>query len=275
MTTTPTFEIAQWGAAHATAALATQVRNRPVSWATVRRYRNDMAAGRWTLNGEGIIFDPDGRLIDGQHRLHALAELPDTTVTLAIVRGVSESAQLTMNQGRKRSAGQQLQMLGVLQGNIVASGVRNYLALTTGLLFRDNKLVTETITTPLVEEWVEKNRDKITALNGMVSDMRKADAPSSVAYCAALMFHDKSPEHVAEFFHLLAHGAGGPDHPITVLDKRLQRHRREGIRISNRDMLGLYVQAWNAWRKGLKLTKFQRPRGGHWTEKTFPAVSAA
>lgn len=55
-----------------------------------------------------------------------------------------------------------------------------------------------------------------------------------------------------------------------TLDKRLQRMRREGLKMPERDYLALFILAWNAWRDGKQMSKFQRPRGGRWSEANFP-----
>lgn len=255
--------------------LATSIRNRKIVTTAVNRYRNDMANGRWGFAGDPIRLDNAGHLIDGQHRLTALAQLPDgTAIDFLVIEGLDPETQMAMDQGRLRQAAQQLQMLGVKDANTVAAGVRLYLSYRHGYLFRDNKLGQEHITTAYIESWVAEHDDMVSFLGGFITNIRLTDAPGSVAYAAAIIFANTNPMQATEFFKLLSHGAGGADHPITVLDKRLQRHRREGVRISNRDALGLYVQAWNAWRKGRPLTKFQRPRGGTWTITTFPKVAA-
>lgn len=46
--------------------------NRTVSEKTVKQYADDMASGNWQLTNQGIGFYRDGRLADGQHRLHAI-----------------------------------------------------------------------------------------------------------------------------------------------------------------------------------------------------------
>ena len=48
--------------------------NRKVSRHTVSRYAHDMKSGAWTLNHQGIAFDENGVLVDGQHRLMAVIE---------------------------------------------------------------------------------------------------------------------------------------------------------------------------------------------------------
>ena len=44
-------------------------RNRPVSWSRVEAFANDMLDGNWRLTHQGICFDGDGFLVDGQTRL--------------------------------------------------------------------------------------------------------------------------------------------------------------------------------------------------------------
>ncbi len=255
--------------------LASTERNRKLSETVVKRYRNDMLSGRWLFTGDPIRFDSDGHLIDGQHRLAALAGLPaHSHIEFVVITGLDTETQMVMDQGRIRQAGQQLQMRGIKDAMLVAAGVRLYLSYRHGFLFRDNKLAQEHITTAYIESWVEEHADRVAFLGGFITNIKLTDAPPSVAYAAALIFVQANPMVTEEFFKLLSHGAGGPEHPITVLDKRLQRHRREGIKISSRDVLGLYIQTWNAWRHDKPLTRFQRPRGGTWTVGNFPKVAA-
>lgn len=50
--------------------------NRNISRSITAKYLGDMRGGRWKLTRQGIIFDTEGFLIDGQHRLSALANTP-------------------------------------------------------------------------------------------------------------------------------------------------------------------------------------------------------
>ena len=45
--------------------------NRPVSRQYVEKYARDMRAGRWHYTNQGIGFDVNGVMTDGQHRLLA------------------------------------------------------------------------------------------------------------------------------------------------------------------------------------------------------------
>jgi hypothetical protein len=46
--------------------------NRKVSWAAVGALAYDMATGAFVMTEQGIAFDANGGLVDGQHRLHAI-----------------------------------------------------------------------------------------------------------------------------------------------------------------------------------------------------------
>lgn len=77
-------------------------RNRKLS-AAWNRLRSAIVRGAWKLNGECIVFDADGVLVDGQHRLHAIAQ-SGRAVPVLVVYGVDPESFATFDQGKKRSA---------------------------------------------------------------------------------------------------------------------------------------------------------------------------
>jgi hypothetical protein len=84
--------------------------NRPVVQGRIDMYAQDMVAGAWHLNNQGVGLGPDGRLFDGQHRLRAIVRAR-TAVELLLVGGLSEQARGTIDQGRARSLGDNLRIL--------------------------------------------------------------------------------------------------------------------------------------------------------------------
>ena len=60
--------------------------------------RPDMEAGNWQWNGESIKFAEDGTLLDGQHRLAAIAE-SGVTLPVLVVRGLPNETQETAVDG--------------------------------------------------------------------------------------------------------------------------------------------------------------------------------
>jgi hypothetical protein len=82
--------------------LSKMVHNRPLSMANVKAYTDEINAGRWGLNGQGIIFDSHGRLLDGQHRMHAVIKSGKAIKTL-VIRNVSADMFSRMDVGNKRT----------------------------------------------------------------------------------------------------------------------------------------------------------------------------
>lgn len=74
-----------------------------ISRSVVRKYADDMANDLWTLNGDTIVFDADGFLKNGQHRLFAIIQ-SGKTVKMLVVRGVDPSVNNWDGQFRRTIA---------------------------------------------------------------------------------------------------------------------------------------------------------------------------
>lgn len=241
--------------------------NRKIRESRVLKYREDMETGRWQFTGEAIQFDRNEDLSNGQHRLTALAEAQVDGIWFLVIRGLPPEAQGAMDQGAKRTAGDQLAIFGTRNASNIASAVKQYLIRERGLLFRDSTLLSE-ISTPAIEQWVRSNPDRVEHLNDNLQQVRRSGGRPMVAGAAFLILADVDSSDAEEFFRLLATGGGYEGDPINTLSQRLLRDKSR--RVSPRDELALFFQAWNAWREGRTVSKFQRPRGGRYTESNFP-----
>jgi hypothetical protein len=108
-------------------------KNRPFNHSTVTSYAADIRAGHWVLSHQGIAFDENGDLMDGQHRLMAVVAAKTaiqslvTTGIPAIVEnnGIPLSTMDVVDRHRVRGIGQQLTLShGWQNGNRVAATVR-------------------------------------------------------------------------------------------------------------------------------------------------------
>lgn len=81
--------------------------NRNLRKSLVSQYARDMTNGKWRLTHQGVAFNCDGTLLDGQHRLKAIVE-SGVTVQMLVARGVDSKNQLVMDDHAKRSAGDAL-----------------------------------------------------------------------------------------------------------------------------------------------------------------------
>lgn len=87
----------------ATKWLEGKVHNREVRDSVVHRYAEDMKAGRWGLTHQGLAFNPDGKLLDGQHRLWAIISA-NQAVWMTVAYNVPDEAQQYIDGGVSRTA---------------------------------------------------------------------------------------------------------------------------------------------------------------------------
>ena len=92
--------------------LAKNERNRPIKKDHVAMLVRSIKAGRWRLNGDPIVIDGNGYLMDGQHRLTAFkeadypSEIEILLVKLPVVGEERDRVYLTLNTSRPYSGAQ-------------------------------------------------------------------------------------------------------------------------------------------------------------------------
>ena len=62
--------------------------NRFIQQQTVHKYARRMMNGKWSVTGETIKFDPEGNMLDGQHRLWAFLETGLDEMEFLVMYGV-------------------------------------------------------------------------------------------------------------------------------------------------------------------------------------------
>lgn len=76
--------------------------NRPLSERHVKYLVKEIKSGRWKVNGDMIRVNPDGIIIDGQHRLHAIV-LSKLAIQTYVMTGLPSDVFDTIDIGKKRS----------------------------------------------------------------------------------------------------------------------------------------------------------------------------
>jgi|SRR5215471_1236191 len=77
--------------------------NRPINWKSVEKYCDLIQADKWLLTPQGIVFDNDNDLINGQNRLWAII-YANTAVYMRVSRGVPAHAAAVLDRGRPQTA---------------------------------------------------------------------------------------------------------------------------------------------------------------------------
>jgi hypothetical protein len=83
--------------------LERNVGNRPQKESSISKYANDMDNDEFVTTHEGIAFDEEGILRDGQNRLEAIV-ISGKTIVFLVVFGITKKSALYIDQGKNRSS---------------------------------------------------------------------------------------------------------------------------------------------------------------------------
>lgn len=100
--------------------LETNKNNRSIKRNALEAYKRDMLAGNFQVNGQAIVIDENGDLLDGQHRLTACVQ-SDVPLTTLVVRGAPSEVRATIDSGVKRTHGDRLSMRGIKYASLVSA----------------------------------------------------------------------------------------------------------------------------------------------------------
>lgn len=259
--------------------LAQNTHNRNLREAAVMAYARDMEAGNWAENGEAIKFaegdvallggrDPlyGGALLDGQHRLQAVA-LSGITLKMLVVTGLRNATQETMDDGRKRTLADALHLRGEQNAVILGAILRRAQMWEQGL-YRNSGNYAPTNTECLA--YLGRNPAvRQSAL--LAASLRKpARLPSSVLGLTHWVFSNIDAEDADWFFERLGSGVGLEQyHPVWTLRKRASEITEATGRVPEDMLLAFVIKAWNAYRDGTELRLLRFKPGGASPEK-FP-----
>lgn len=247
--------------------LKTSIGNRPISKVFVRSYADTMKQGKWLLNGVPIIFDIDGHLRDGHHRLYAVIEA-GIPVRFDVCRGTSAEAFTTYDCGRHRTVGQLLAMQQVKNYNLVGSIViANERLISCGRLLENNSGSAGNRTT---------NSDKYELYR------KDPDGYGSVAsYICALLSRCRmlSGSWAGGLYYYLTHTGGYTDAEVkpffeeifsvettktsacNILRKAITNAALSGKKIKAETLWAYIVKAWNSFISGKEMKVLRYVQG--------------
>lgn len=230
--------------------------NRIVNEARVVRYANDMGCGNWMMNGEPIIVGKS-RLLDGQHRLHAVIK-SGLTVPMLVVSEVEDTAFMTIDTGRDRIAGDVFSIAGVKNSRTAAAAVLRALEYehSVGKYYvRGSHIPFQCTQGKLLEVYRSDEQAWEEALTtGMGVYRNFPFINQSMAVGMSYLFAKVSKPKCEAFMRQVGTGenisAGDPAYALRdAMIKRRESKYKEDARTT---MIKL-CYAWNAYRQGRKL----------------------
>jgi len=250
----PTAKVENIGPREAQQMLAQMGNNRSLSRSRVDSLAEGIDRGEWKLNGETVIIDADGNVIDGQHRLHAIIK-SKRSVPVVVVRGVRPDAIDTIDTGKSRSLINVLQLTGIGYAGRVGPVVS--LILVSRKFNTFNLAGHQTRTIQEAEALLQDEPEIIGAVQKVDLWMTRSGIGRQAVVAALFYMASLVDESDADaFFQAVAYGEGlVASDPAYMIRSRMILDRTSRAKLTNQELAALIIKAWNAYRKGTKIKK--------------------
>lgn len=259
-TTTPTYRSVTVTPDLAREWMKRNVHNRPLNDKRVRTFANAMLRGEWQENGDAIRFSVSGVLLDGQHRLAAVAKA-NTSIRALVAENLPDESQMTMDVGQTRSFAQVLTLKGYKDGARLAMLARAVYNWETGQVRNKNNPPTYAQMLHIVETNTDSLIESIS-----VARTVKRHVPTSLQVLALghWVFSAIGPEDVAFFFDRLRDGQNLQDgSPILAFRKWAILDAAKNFKhVGVVHVLALLIKSWNAYRDGTEIRQLAWRSGG-------------
>lgn len=227
--------------------------NRPLKRLVVEDYAASMRDGEWNTDvGDPIRVDVMGRVIDGQHRLHAVITA-DTPQKFYVIENLPTDAVNFIDIGTPRTGSDFVGMKGVSKPSTVMAGLKWLHRYEAGTLSSRRPIPRHKVTTYLA------------AHPGMVESaivargMRDIVGKSAVVTGTHYLFTRIDREQAQVFFEQLRTGLGLHDkHPVYHLRERMISG---GAKLSEWESSALFIKAWNMVRNHRNCERLMWNRG--------------
>lgn len=252
--------------------LKTNVSNRNVSKQNLDFLIHQIKDGKWKLNGDTIVFDENGNLLDGQHRLEAVV-VTGKELQSNVTFGIGRETFHTIDTGKGRNSADVLSTQGYKNATVVAASAKMVMSLETG----SKGLATGSMKSAKC--------DNLDVLNFVKSRTDFADTIgeahkiwqsmphrfiSGRIFCAMYyMFYRKHTTQARTFMQSVAIGTGiEADSPAFHLRNRLMKIHNDKLNtFTVFHKCAITAKAWNLNREGKKIGRLNFRR-----DENFPNI---
>jgi|SRR5215475_1187591 len=224
--------------------LELNINNRRIRQKVIEKFTRDMLRGKWKLTHQGIAFNEDGNLIDGQHRLWAIVE-SGCTIRLMVTRGLSRDANEGIDEMLNRKATDILHYRGVQASAHELAIARIIITPKVNALSRAETM-----------EAFIKHQDAINSVWRMFPSHKKKITIAAVLGAMARAWYTQERPRLSRFADVLYDGvATDDDRVIMILRDFLQTLKTVSGQTLNVEIYGKTERALHAFLTGDRISK--------------------
>ena len=249
------FKIVKMTPELASSLLSNNDNNRNISQTHVKFIANQMKEGLWQQsNGESIKISKNGKLLDGQHRLQAIINT-GMTFEMLIISNLSEDVFVTLDSGKRRSAGDVLSIDKIKNANIVAGAIRLIHIHESGKSFNYGGHLTRTITSQEVLEFEKNNNVSEYSAQAVAWAKKSKILTQSQFLFFHYIFSKIDNEEAYSFLEKLSSGVNlSEKNPIKVLRDRILKHKLSSLNLPANQLYYIVFKSWNYFREGKEIS---------------------
>lgn len=219
-------------------------------------FARDMTQGLWRDNGNTVKITPEGEMIDGLHRMHAVIKA-DIHIEMTFAYNVPLDAMPTIDTGSARSFGDFLKFEGESNSTQLSAVVKKLILWRMGYRMKYGGSVNPSHSEQEVFFNTQKAEMRLATARGV--DARQQGICNATSAAAAFfLFAEINLDQANMFFDGLIEGENlGGKNPILVARKRLIREavRQRNAKVAGEEpfspahQLATIINAWNFWRE--------------------------
>jgi len=235
--------------------------NRTLSASKVDQYVDDILNDNWLSNsGEGVSFDWNGNLINGQHRLNAIIKA-NKAVSMYVFTNCDPQSFKYIDTAKSRSAGDVLSIDGVKNSKHTAAIITSYYYLKNNYNAIDGGHRAELkLTNFKILDLYQKNEEfynsTICYIMAACTKFNRITTTSLLGgvYC---MFYEKDPKTAKMFVDELVGYIPKTHNSTILLAELLLKNKISAKKLPSSYLVAYFFKAWNAYRtkKDIKLLK--------------------
>jgi hypothetical protein len=236
--------------------------NRKIREATILSYSKEMKRGNWQLTGEAIKISKTKRLLDGQHRLHAIIK-SGATIEMLVISELPDEIFNVLDTGSLRNAKDVLSIIGVDNPGLTSSISKFIINFNNGKYYTGTTK-NESPTNKDIQTFYEQNPELTEIVKWTQENTKKFRllTPSMVGG----MYYVLSKKNITDadtFFGRLIYGLDlKAECSVRLLRDKLIRDSINKSKLPTKEKVNLIITAWNHFRKGKDLKQLKSVKSG-------------
>lgn len=220
---------------------------------------SQMNSGKWKSTGDTIKFSNTNRLLDGQHRLHAIVKC-NKSFEMVVIKNLKDEVFNVVDTGKVRSSADVVSVAGYANPFLLSSSTKLIILLSTGIFNGYHSSPKEAnITNSDVLKFIDTNKNLLDSASFANSIYSKNRFLKPSVVCALYYLFSKINNIKAEeFFMRFATGIDMKAlDPILKLREILMQDSIKKTRYSSKNKIALTILSWNAFIKNKEIKQFR------------------